>query len=77
MVAPEAAIQRIGERTVVFIAEEDEPSHFKVRDIEIGATANGLTRILRGLKEGERVVTKGSFTLKTQLLKGALEEDEH
>ncbi|MGE0131355.1 MAG: efflux RND transporter periplasmic adaptor subunit [Blastocatellales bacterium] len=77
LVAPEAAIQRIGGRTVVFIAEEDEPGHFKARDVEIGATTNGLTRILSGLKEGERVVTKGSFTLKTQLLKGELEEDGH
>jgi cobalt-zinc-cadmium efflux system membrane fusion protein len=77
LVAPEAAIQRIGERTVVFIAEEDEPGHFKVRDVEAGATTNGLTRILSGLKEGERVVTQGSFTLKTQLLKGELEEDDH
>ncbi len=77
LLVPEAAIRRLGERTVVFIAEEDEPGHFKVRDVEVGGTTNGLTRILSGLKEGERVVTKGSFTLKTQLLKGELKEDEH
>jgi cobalt-zinc-cadmium efflux system membrane fusion protein len=77
LVVPEAAIQRIGERAVVFVAEEDEPGHFKTLDVETGGTVNGLTRILSGLKEGDRVVTKGSFTLKTQLMKSELKEDDH
>jgi membrane fusion protein, heavy metal efflux system len=77
LVVPEAAIQRIGERTVVFVPEENEPGHFKVLDIEAGRTVNGLTRIINRLKEGDRVVTKGSFTLKTQLMKSDLKEDDH
>jgi membrane fusion protein, heavy metal efflux system len=77
LVVPEAALQRIGERTVVFIAAADEPGHFKVRDVEVGGERNGMRRVLSGLKAGERVVTKGSFTLKTQLQKGELEEDDH
>jgi membrane fusion protein, heavy metal efflux system len=77
LVVPEAAIQRLGERTVVFIAEEGEPGHFKAREVEAGASVNGYTRILDGLKAGERVVTKGSFTLKAQLQKGAMEENHH
>jgi membrane fusion protein, heavy metal efflux system len=77
LVVPEAAIQRIGERTVVFVPEENEPGHFKVNDVEAGGTLNGLTRILSGLKEGDRVVTKGSFTLKTQMMKSELKEDDH
>jgi len=77
LVVPEAAIQRLGERTVVFVAEEDEPGHFKVREVEAGGSANGYTRVLNGLKAGERVVTKGSFTLKAQLKKGEMEEGHH
>jgi RND family efflux transporter MFP subunit len=77
LVVPEAAIQRIGERTVVFVPEENEPGHFKALDVEAGGTVNGLTRILSGLKEGDRVVTKGSFTLKTQMMKSELKEDDH
>ncbi|MEO6726450.1 MAG: efflux RND transporter periplasmic adaptor subunit, partial [Blastocatellia bacterium] len=69
---PSAAIQRLGERSVVFLAEENEPGHFKVREIEAGGESNGFTRILNGLKAGERVVTKGSFTLKAQLQKGEM-----
>jgi multidrug efflux pump subunit AcrA (membrane-fusion protein) len=75
LVVPEAAIQRIGERTVVFIAEENEPGHFKVRDVEIGGERDGLRRVLNGLKADERVVTKGSFTLKAHMQKSELGEE--
>lgn len=74
LVMPEAAIQRLGDRTVVFITEESEPGHFKVRDVEIGSESGGMRRILSGIKAGERVVTKGSFTLKSQLQKSELGE---
>lgn len=75
LVVPESAIQRIGDRTVVFITEENEPGHFKARDVEIGGESGGMRRILTGLKAGERVVTKGSFTLKSQLQKSELGEE--
>lgn len=76
LAVPSAAVQRIGERTVVFVAEEDEPGHFQVRDVEVGGAAGGYTQVITGLKAGERVVTKGTFALKSQLLKGQLEEDD-
>ncbi len=69
---PESAIQRIADRVVVFVAKADEPGRFEAKDVEVGATANGYTRIISGLEIAEKVVTKGSFTLKTQLLKGDL-----
>lgn len=74
---PEAAIQRIAERTVVFLPEEGKEGHFEVRDIEVGGTHDRFTRVTSGLKPGERVVTKGSFTLKTMLLKGEMGEHGH
>ncbi len=75
IVIPSLALQRLGERTVVFLAEAGQPGHFTVRTVEAGSASNGFTRILNGLKAGERVVTKGSFTLKAQLLKGEMEDD--
>jgi cobalt-zinc-cadmium efflux system membrane fusion protein len=72
---PEAAIQRLAERAIVFIPKQNKEGHFEVRDVEIGSTANGYTRIISGLAAGERIVTTGSFTLKTQLLKGELGEE--
>jgi len=70
------AVQRIGDRNVVFIPREGEPGAFVVRDVELGGVTDGYQRVLSGLQVGERVVTKGSFTLKTQLLKSSL-GDEH
>lgn len=70
LVVPDEAIQRLGERTVVFVPEENEPGHFQVRDVEIGGVVEGYRRVISGLAIGDRVVTKGSFTLKSLLLKG-------
>lgn len=77
LVVPSAAIQRIGEKTVVFVPEEGEAGSFKVREVETGGEIQGYTRILEGLEIGEQVVTKGSFTLKTQMQKGELGDDDH
>jgi len=75
LVVPSEAVQKIGESEVVFIPEEDEPGRFKVRKVELGAEVAGYRRVLAGLKQGDRVVTKGSFTLKAQLMKSQLGED--
>lgn len=76
IVVPEEAVQRIGERAVVFVPEEKEPGHFKVREVELGSTSEGFRRVLNGLEPGERVVTKGSFRLKAHLMKAELGEDD-
>ena len=68
------AIQRVGEKTVVFVPRENEAGAFEVREVETGGEVNGYTRIRSGLMLGEKVVTKGSFTLKAQLQKGELGE---
>jgi multidrug efflux pump subunit AcrA (membrane-fusion protein) len=40
--------------------------------VKIGATTGGRTVIQSGLKNGERVVTKGAFMVKAQALKAEL-----
>ncbi len=76
LVIKSAAVQRVGGRTIVFLPKENELGAFEVREVELGGETEGYTRILRGLAIGEKVVTQGSFTLKTQLEKGAM-GDEH
>lgn len=76
LVIPEEAVQRVGDRTVVFVPEE-EVGHFEVRDVEVGGVVDGYQRVISGLALGDRVVTKGSFTLKTQLMKGEMGEHSH
>jgi RND family efflux transporter MFP subunit len=75
-VVPDEAVQRISDRTVVFVPT-GEPGHFEIRDVQLGDPRNGLHPVLEGLKTGERVVTKGSFVLKTQSMKGELGEHGH
>lgn len=77
LVVPTTAIQRVGEKTVVFIPKEDEAGAFEVREVETGGEVEGYTRILSGLEIGDKVVTKGSFTLKTQMQKGEMGDDHH
>jgi RND family efflux transporter MFP subunit len=73
---PSEAVQRLAERPAVFVPEENEPGHFKVRFVELGGEVDGRRRVTEGLKPGERIVVKGSFALKSQLLKGQLKEDD-
>ena len=77
LVVPSTAVQRIENRSVVFIPKDDEPSAFEVREVELGGETSGYHRVISGLKLGEKVVTKGSFTLKTQKLKGEMGEHGH
>ena len=75
LVVSSDAVQRIGDKTVVFVPKDDEPGAFEVRKIEAGVDINGYTKVLSGVELGEKVVTKGSFTLKTQLEKGSMGDD--
>lgn len=77
LLIPQEAIQRIGERSVVFIPKDNEAGHFEVREVQIGVEHNGLREIVAGLSANEKVVTAGSFTLKTQMMKGELGEHGH
>lgn len=77
LVVKSEALQRLGERTVVFLPKDDELGAFEVRDVQAGAESSEYTRILSGLQLGEKIVTKGSFTLKTQLMKGELGDHDH
>lgn len=77
LVIPAAAMQRAENKTIVFIPKDDEPGAFEAREIEVGGEADGYVRVLGGLKMGEKVVTKGSFILKTQIQKGEMGEHGH
>ncbi|HKR14687.1 MAG TPA: efflux RND transporter periplasmic adaptor subunit [Pyrinomonadaceae bacterium] len=77
LVIKSEALQRIEDRTVVFLPKDDEPGAFEVREVQVGAESGGYARVLAGLEMGQKVVTKGSFTLKTQMLKGELGGHAH
>jgi len=72
---PEDSIQKISGLPAVFVAIG--PAQFELRPVEVGREAHGMVEIRHGLTEGERVVAKGAFVLKSELLKGSIEGEEH
>jgi cobalt-zinc-cadmium efflux system membrane fusion protein len=48
-----------------------------VHEVTLGSEALGRVEVLEGLGEGEEVVTAGTFTLKSLLLKTSFAEDSH
>jgi len=65
------AIQQVNDQDVVFVQTGAE--HFAVRPVRTGATFQNKLQILDGIRAGDRVVTRGSFILKSQLLKSSIE----
>lgn len=70
-VAP-TALQQIDDRPVVFV---QTPQSFAVRHVQIGRRAANAVEITRGLKAGERYVSKNSFLVKAEALKSEAEGD--
>jgi len=63
---PVDAVQDLGERRVVFVPGRD--GQYVARDVETGEERDGRVEIRRGLTAGERVVMRGAFLLKSELL---------
>jgi cobalt-zinc-cadmium efflux system membrane fusion protein len=70
---PETAVVASGAEQYVFI--EQEPGLYLKRVIKPGLKAGGRVEVLEGIKEGERVVIQGAFTLKSELEKESLEAE--
>lgn len=70
-VVPQDAIHRIDDKPVAFV--EDHPGTYTARAIVTGRESNRTVEVRAGLTEGERVVTQGSFYLKSMLLKEQIE----
>lgn len=62
VVVPELAIQQIGSRTFVFVADAD--ATVTGRDVRIGGRRAGEAVVLEGLKPGEAVVVEGTSKLR-------------
>ena len=71
---PQGAIQTMDGRPVVFVMTS--PGLFVRRQVETGHTLDGFTEILAGLREGEAIVTEGSFILKSEFVKASLVDKE-
>lgn len=72
LLVPEAAVQEDANKKYVFVV--DGKSYRKV-DVRLGAASKGFHEVLSGLKDGDKVVTEGSFILKSETKKSEMGED--
>ena len=70
LVVPRQAIQWEGCHHVVFV--EVREGFYQTRAVELGLAAGEVQEIRAGLVGGERIVTVGSYLLKTEILKGSI-----
>jgi Cu(I)/Ag(I) efflux system membrane fusion protein len=67
LVIPAAAALLTGKRAVVYVRVKDKPQPtFEFRTVELGLRAGGYYIVRKGLKEGERVVTRGNFAIDSE-----------
>jgi membrane fusion protein, heavy metal efflux system len=69
---PKEAVQWEGCCNVVFVRADDAGTRFKPVQVRLGAQTGDRWQVLTGLKGGETVATRGSFLLKTEILKGSI-----
>src|SRR4051812_46833290 len=63
---PYAAVQNVGNQTVVYVADPQEPGRFIEREVRLSARSGNDVVVLSGVKPGDRVVTEGSFAVRAE-----------
>ena len=70
VLVPQEAIQQVNGQDVVFVRVAAD--RYRVQAVQMAENVRGNVRILQGLKQGEQVITHGSFIAKSQLLKSTI-----
>ncbi len=70
LVVPTSAVQWEGCCNVVFVKISN--TEYEPRKVNLGITTGAVHEVLSGVREGEEIVTQGSFLLKTEILKGSI-----
>lgn len=74
VVVPAAAVQSVEGQDVVYV--EGEPGRFRRQPVVLGARQADLVEVVGGLQAGQRVAVAGTFFLKSEDQKEALEGGE-
>jgi cobalt-zinc-cadmium efflux system membrane fusion protein len=69
---PSSAVQKDKGRDLVFV--QTAPDRFEAREVTVGSAVQDRVPVLKGLVEGEKIVTKGAFTLKSELNRSEMEQ---
>ncbi len=68
---PAQAVVRDNDVDHVFVARGSNA--FELRPVELGPDYQGMRKVIKGLKEGERIVVEGSFHLNNERMRSLLE----
>lgn len=63
---PRAAVQHVGDRTVVYLVDPAKPATFIEREVRLGAAAGDQLPVLSGVQAGDVVVSEGSFSVRAE-----------
>jgi membrane fusion protein, heavy metal efflux system len=63
---PRNAVQNVGDRTVVYLANPTEPGKFTEREVRLGQTSGEQVEVAAGVQPGDGVVTEGSFFVRAE-----------
>lgn len=63
---PRTAVQHVGSRTVVYLANPKEPGSFTEREVILGSGSGDRVEVAGGVEPGDLVVTAGSFALRAE-----------
>ena len=63
---PRAAVQRVGDRTVVYVADPQQPGRFVEREVRLGDAIGNDVVVVSGVQVGDRIVTDGSFSVRAE-----------
>jgi cobalt-zinc-cadmium efflux system membrane fusion protein len=74
LVLPSEAILDDGNDQIVFVKVMDE---YVPKVVKLGVKEDGFREVLEGIEEGDEVVTRGNFQLKSKLYEEALESQTH
>jgi len=74
LVISDQALQSVEDGQVVFVDLGD--GKFEKRAVKLGREQHGRVQVLEGVQAGEKVVSTGSFILKSELLKASLADED-
>lgn len=67
---PRTAVQRVKNVALVFV--ELSAGEYEARRVQLGSATDTWFEVSKGVRPGEKVVTTGSYLLKTETLKGSI-----
>src|SRR5262245_17052482 len=63
---PRAAVQNVGDRTVVYVADAKQPGRFIERKVRLGDRSGSDIAVLGGVQPGDQIVADGSFNVRAE-----------